>query len=234
MMNNFWRLQANSSTEVERMLEEGGLIAPEELFSKLRAKHGILLANWDEADLVGNVVAFGVVLSVNIPERRAVVSWRSSDVTLKPNPGGRQFWRSKPFFKFAKDVSIRYMLDDLFAEHFPELDEMEFGATVSIPHVSTERHYQEVPGYVYLIESEHGFKIGKSVNIKSRTRLFEVKLPFAIKLINYSWFDNYSKAERDQHTKFAHKRQEGEWFALNSEDIEYIKSQGKQVPVAGL
>ena len=233
-MKNFWRLLANSSTDVEEMLNKGSLIAPEELFSKLRPKHGILLANWKEAELVGNVVAFGVVHSVNIPERSAVVSWRTSDVTLKPNPAGRQFWRSKPFFKFAKDVSIRYMLDDLFAEHFPELDEMNFGEVKSIPRPSAERRFRETPGYVYLIGSDYGYKIGKTVNIKSRTRLFEVKLPFPIRLINYSWFDNYSKAERDQHERFAQKRQEGEWFDLNAEDIEYIKSQGKQVPVAGL
>jgi hypothetical protein len=233
-MNNFWRLPANSSSDIEKMLEEGSLIAPEELFSKLRAKHGILIAKWDETELVGNVVAFGVVRSANIPERSAVISWRTSDITLKPNLGGRQFWRTKPFFKFAKDVSIRYMLDDLFAEHFPGIDDMEFGATIGISRTSVERQYQECPGYVYLIESEHGYKIGKTVNIKSRTRLFEVKLPFPIKLINYSWFENYSKAESNQHKKFAHKRREGEWFELNSEDIDYIKNQGKQLPVAGL
>ena len=233
-MNNFWRLPATSSEDVEGMLNEGNLVAPDELFSKLRPKHGILLANWDESELVGNVLAFGVVQSVNIPEHSAVVSWRSSDVTLRPNPGGRQFWRSKPFFKFAKDVSIRYMLDDLFAEHFPELEEMEFGEATGIVRPPAERQYQETPGYVYLIESEYGYKIGKTVNIKSRTRLFEVKLPFPIKLLNYSWFENYSKAERDLHMKFAHKRQEGEWFGLDSEDIEYIKNQGTQVPVAGL
>lgn len=233
-MNNCWRLRANSSEDVERMLNDGNLIAPEELFPKLRPKHGILLANWDESELVGNVLAFGVVQSVNILEHSAVISWRSSDVTLRPNPAGRQFWRSKPFFKFAKGVSVRYMLDDLFSEHFPELEQMEFAEATGIERTSAKRQYQEIPGYVYLIESEYGYKIGKTVNIKSRTRLFEVKLPFPIKLLNYSWFENYSKAERDLHKEFAHKRQEGEWFELDSEDIEYIKKQGKQMPVAGL
>lgn len=233
-MNNFWRLPAISSDDVERMLNAGDLAAPEELFPKLSPKHGILLASWDESELVGTVLAFGVVQSVNIPEHSAVVSWRSSDVTLRPNPSGRLFWRSKPFFKFAKDVSIRYMLDDLFAEYFPELEEMEFGEATGIERAPAERRYLQTPGYVYLIESEYGFKIGKTVNIKSRIRLFEVKLPFSIRLINYSWFEDYSKAERDLHKRFAHKRQDGEWFGLDSEDIEYIKNQGKQVPVAGL
>lgn len=33
------------------------------------------------------------------------------------------------------------------------------------------------PGYVYVIRSKYGFKIGKSKRLKGRTRLFEVKLP---------------------------------------------------------
>jgi len=233
-MKNFWRLTAPSEKDIEQMLGEGFLIAPEALFSKLRPRHGILLADWDETEMIGRVQAFGVVRSVHIPEQRAEVSWRPSDVTLKPNASGRHYWRSKPFFKFAKDVSNRYMLDDLFAEHFPELDDIAFGEAQGIPRTAREETSQAVPGYVYLIESEYGYKIGKTVNIKSRTRLFEVKLPFAIKLINYSWFENYSKAERDLHKRFAHKRREGEWFDLNEEDIAYIREQGKQVPVAGL
>ena len=213
-MNSFWRICVTSDADANQMIEDGGLVAPDELFAKLRPKHGILLAKWEESELVGKVLAFGVVHSVNIPEKSTEVSWHRSDVILKPNPGGRQFWRSKLFFKFAKDVSIRYMLDDLFAEHFPELEEMEFGETKTIPRTSSNTAYQEIPGYVYLIESDHGYKIGKTINIKSRTRLFEVKLPFPISLINYSWFANYSKAERDLHKKFSEKRCEGEWFNL--------------------
>ncbi|MGZ9899294.1 GIY-YIG nuclease family protein [Shewanella gaetbuli] len=233
-MKNFWRVPVTSIADVDRMFDVRGIIAPQELFLKLRPRHGIVLAEWDESELVGKVIAFGVVLSVNIKEQSAVVFWRTTHVILRPNPNGRQFWRLKPFFKFANDVSIRYMLDDLFAELFPELDDMKFGETVGINSTKSHKEYQDIPGYVYLIESEYGYKIGKTVNIKSRTRLFEVKLPFPIKLINYSWFENYSKAESDFHKKFAQKRQEGEWFKLELEDIEFIKKQGKQVPVNGL
>jgi len=234
LMNNFWMLPVTAEKDINQMIESSSVQAPDELFSKLRPKHGILLSKWDEHALVGNVIAFGVVLSVNVPGRSAEISWCYTDVTLKPNSGGRQFWRSKPFFKFAKDVSIRYMLNDLFTEYFPELEEMEFGEAKGIPRTSNNRSYQEIPGYVYLIQSDHGYKIGKTINIKSRTRLFEVKLPFPIKLINYSWFENYSKAESDLHKHFAHKRREGEWFGLDAGDIEYIKGQGQQVSVAGL
>jgi hypothetical protein len=213
------------------MLAESCLVAPQDMFVKLRPRHGILLASWDELEMVGFVQALGVVQSVNSLELKAVVSWCASDIILRPNPSGKKFWRTKQFFKFAKDVGIRYMLDDLFAEHFPTLEQMTFGRVTGLEQTTSFTQYQETPGYVYLIESEYGYKIGKTVNIKSRTKLFEVKLPFPIKLINYSWFDNYSRAESDLHKKFAHKRLEGEWFALDSADIEYIKNQGKQVLV---
>ncbi|MGB1262233.1 MAG: GIY-YIG nuclease family protein [Cognaticolwellia sp.] len=126
------------------------------------------------------------------------------------------------------------MLDDLFSEYFPELEQMEFKRVIGNSDIVNTKSYQKTPGYVYLIESEYGFKIGKTVNIKSRTSLFSVKLPFPIKLINYAWFDNYSKAERDFHVEFADKRLEGEWFALTGADVSKIKSLGKNVPVEGL
>lgn len=89
-------------------------------------------------------------------------------------------------------------------------------------------------GYVYLVRSQYGVKIGKSVNVKSRTRLFEVKLPFPISVEHYAWFDDYSYAERDLHRKFHAKRLEGEWFDLSKEDVAHIMTLGKSVPVAGL
>ena len=233
-MNSFWRLPVQSKDDVESMVRQSCLVAPSDLFHKIKPKHGIVLSEWDEPDLVGKVIAFGVIKSVNIPDQSAQVEWRTTDVTLKPNPSGRQFWRNKPYFKFAKDVSVRYMLDDLFSEHYPELDGMEFGGVTGGGASSSESVYQEIPGYVYLIESDHGYKIGKTVNIKTRTSLFSVKLPFPIRLINYAWFENYSKAERDFHKQFAHKRLEGEWFDLSDDDISKIKKEGQQVPVEGL
>jgi hypothetical protein len=35
--------------------------------------------------------------------------------------------------------------------------------------------------------------------VKSRTRLFEVKLPFPITVEHYAWFEDYPSAERDLH-----------------------------------
>jgi Meiotically up-regulated gene 113 len=231
-MNNFWRIDISDETQLQSMMDDGNLTGQMELLSRLRPGHGILVANWNNARELGHVVAMGVVKSIDSATHGASVIWCNADIQLKPNPSGRQFWRNKPFFKFAKDVAIRYMLDDLFAEHFPELDLSKFKQQVrSNTYDRKERSYQQVPGYVYLMKSEYGYKIGKTVNIKSRTQLFSVKLPFPIELLHYAWFEDYSKAENDFHSQFSEKRLEGEWFALDSSDIKAIKSQGKSVVV---
>lgn len=47
-----------------------------------------------------------------------------------------------------------------------------------------------------------------------------------IELVHYSWFDDYSKAERDLHRLFQNKRMEGEWFDLGDTDLENIRTFG--------
>jgi hypothetical protein len=84
------------------------------------------------------------------------------------------------------------------------------------------------------VKSPFGIKIGKSVNVKSRLRLFAVKLPFPISIEHYAWFDDYSSAERALHIRYHAKRKEGEWFDLTPDDVAYIKTLGTMVPVDGL
>jgi hypothetical protein len=121
------------------------------------------------------------------------------------------------------------MLQNTFAEYFPDL---------AIPFAERTLHVPAAPrpsdsptgGYVYLVRSPYGVKIGKSVNVKSRLRLFEVKLPFPITVEHYAWFDDYSFAERDLHRQYHAKRLEGEWFDLSDADIAKIKTLGRSIP----
>ena len=70
--------------------------------------------------------------------------------------------------------------------------------------------------------------------MKSRTRLFEVKLPFQITVEHYAYFENYSDAERSLHDTFRAKRLEGEWFDLRPEDISFIKTLGVSASAADI
>jgi hypothetical protein len=76
-----------------------------------------------------------------------------------------------------------------------------------------------VPGHIYVLESPYGYKIGKTINLSERTRLFAVKLPFPNSLVHHFRADDYTAAERGLHLKYADKRLEGEWFDLTAADL---------------
>jgi hypothetical protein len=84
---------------------------------------------------------------------------------------------------------------------------------------------KSVSGYVYLILAENGlYKIGKAKNVSTRLQPFSVHFPMKWELVYTFQSDDYSKAEAQLHSKFADKRGVGEWFQLESDDVEYIKS----------
>lgn len=170
---------AHAGTTSE-LVDVGGKKLPLAAVQSLKPRHGVLLADWNAADQLGRVRSLGVVRGVDRGASGAQIDWQESDISLRPNPAGRRWWtQQKPFFAFAPDVVARYGLDDLFAEHFPEFSDLVFGPP---PKVNFERDRPSpspIGGYVNVIRSPHGFKIGKTVNLKQRTKLFEVKLPFS-------------------------------------------------------
>lgn len=201
----------------------------------VRTKDCVVLAGWNGRNQVGDVEAFGVVLAVDKEQETAKIHWRQAEVTLRPSPGGRQFWeKEKGWFAFAPDVVKRYALADLYAEHFPDLNGFDFPAPPPPIPKGSKPSLSPTAGYVYVIRSPLGFKIGKTVNLKSRARLFEVKLPFQISIEHYAWFDDYTHAERSFHITYHAKRLEGEWFDLNESDLSEIKKLGRLAPIAGL
>lgn len=80
------------------------------------------------------------------------------------------------------------------------------------------------PGYVYLLQSPTGaYKIGRTINPANRLKTFTVKLPFEVEYICTIKTPDMVALEQELHARFASKRINGEWFALNDEDIAYIK-----------
>jgi len=208
---------------------EGLITGPVDLIAVLKPRYGVVLASWDQSAQLGVASRLGVVLRVG--HEGVAVQWAPVDLRYRPNPSGRRFWtQAKPYFGFAADVAQRYMLASTFVEHFPDLSVL--AARPSVLDTAKGRP-SAIPkgGYVYIVRSPYGVKIGKSVNVKSRTRLFEVKLPFPITVEHYAWFEDYSVAERDLHRQYHAKRLEGEWFDLSSADIATIKTLGKPVSI---
>ena len=79
-------------------------------------------------------------------------------------------------------------------------------------------------GYVYLLQSPtNAYKIGISKRPDDRLRTFSVKLPFEISYVCLIATQDMYGLETKLHAQFADKRINGEWFALDDADVEYIK-----------
>lgn len=224
-IKKYWRIDPTAFPDQFSPFSDEWLLAPSALLHRIQPAEGILYADWDEERAVGRVSAFGVCLDRN--ENGARIDWREVQITLKPTPAGSVHWRQKQFFSFADSVIQRYGLADLFAERFTDLDQINFSSRKPNPGIARRLPGVATPGYVYLLRSEYGYKIGKTVSMKSRTRLFEVKLPFRFSIEHFAHFQDYSQAERDLHDHFRTKRLEGEWFDLLPEDILHIKTLGR-------
>jgi hypothetical protein len=78
-------------------------------------------------------------------------------------------------------------------------------------------------GYIYLIESQLGYKIGKTKNINQRENFFSVKMPFEFSFLDYRLCIDYHALELELHAKYSHKRINGEWFSLSPQDVLEIR-----------
>jgi hypothetical protein len=224
-IKNYWRISPRSLPSGLSPFADEWLPAPSDLLRRLQPGEGVAYADWNDEDMIGQVRALGVCLDKG--ESGARMDWREVQITLKPLPAGRTHWKTKDFFGFADSVIQRYGLADLFAERFPDMDQLSFSSRKPAAGVPRRLSTLATPGYVYLLRSEYGFKIGKTVSMKSRTRLFEVKLPFRFSVEHFAHFENYSQAERNLHEHFRGQRLEGEWFDLRPADIAHIKSLGR-------
>jgi hypothetical protein len=80
-------------------------------------------------------------------------------------------------------------------------------------------------GYVYVIRADTGhYKIGRTNNVPNRMKLFAVKLPFNFEIITHFPCEDMYEAESHLHDFFSEKRVNGEWFTLNQDDVEALKT----------
>ena len=80
------------------------------------------------------------------------------------------------------------------------------------------------PGWIYILKSDHGYKIGYSKNPENRLVTFGNKLPFPVEYECLFQVEDMRITEKYLHELYAHKRIDGEWFDLTADDIETIKT----------
>jgi hypothetical protein len=120
--SRYWRLRIESEDSFSDMLRASVARSTDPQFAqKVAPGDGICLSSYDQGIETGIVRAIGIVLNLDELSGEVKVNWANIDFTLKPNPGGRRYWKDRPYFAFADSVIDRYGLPTAFSEKFPEL-----------------------------------------------------------------------------------------------------------------
>lgn len=118
-----------------------------------------------------------------------------------------------------------------FYDHHTEAEILEHNEGMKIPFsndVSPMPRGETVAstrqGVVYLMRMGEFYKIGFTrISAQARRAIFQSGSPYPIEIVHEIRTAKPEDLERSLHEQFAHKRRNGEWFALSPDDIEYIK-----------
>jgi len=149
---------------------------------------------------------------------------RLNSFLTKKTDGIRSFYRgtgkeNKVSFKInSPNISVRLTFYrsghvNIFIEHY-------YSSNKNIKDNTIASDYCVDAGCVYFIESEFGWKIGKTRNLKQRRKTFEVKLPFLFAIRYQIKTSHKSELERKLHKIFKDRNLNGEWFLITNKDIE--------------
>lgn len=77
--------------------------------------------------------------------------------------------------------------------------------------------------YIYLITDHTHYKLGIAKNVEKRRRQLQTGTPNKLSIDAFYPVTDARKKEKYLHTKYASKQRQGEWFALNEDDVKNIK-----------
>ena len=135
------------------------------------------------------------------------------------------------------NIPLHESLDNMNAAVDAEIDSASPGSNAEMlllheKGIYSSRRHKSLrvdEGYVYLIRAtgQNLYKIGKSINPEKRFQSIIGGLPMKAEVIHIAWFEDHSYAEQMFHDTFSKTRQNGEWFVLEDEDVEFVKSLGQ-------
>ena len=136
--------------------------------------------------------------------------YRTGYIEIKPSDKRFNLLISYYKTKILPIKLIEYVLNDL----------------VSLPLMSNTQENKAIDttGFIYIIKSNGLYKIGKTIDLKSREKKYITENPFGIELIYSKLVNNYSEYERKLLDHFKDKLVLGnEWFRLTDKDLIFIK-----------
>jgi len=149
----------------------------------------------------------------------------SNEIKLRARTDPGFPWHNT-FAKFGRKAALAARLERFCRERGND-SVADICALAAKPELREHVHAQNsVPiGYVYLVQhgSRREYKIGRTNNSLRREGELRTELPERLLPIHTIATDDPSGIERYWHMRFSDKRKNGEWFALNAEDVQAFK-----------
>ena len=188
---------------------------------------GVLRARYDTVAQKAEMDAVGRIESVDSEDGVATVDWRPAEFEIIPSPNGRRHWE-KQYFPLDAKRARAYELPAKFAEAFGDPDWLSHkvtdGFVIRNDKTGDRPSLQVEEGYVYLMQWEDEYKIGKAKDVERRRKRIASELDRDITVLHQIFSTDYTRAEFDLHRKYEDKCIHGEWFALDDDDVAWLMS----------
>lgn len=190
---------------------------------------GLLVYTTQNDHVTCDVSEVCLVVSADKETGVVTVDVRQIDVAFSPDRHALSKWRQNPYLAPDKAKVQKYGFLELFASvcqadsmgHARLEDSVRFvfRPDLTIPTLNP------VEGHVYLFRRPDLYKIGKTTDLQRRQRDLGRQHGVPLVLPHSFVSNDYTRAEGELLAKYRPKLREGvEWFALDSEDVEFICS----------
>jgi Meiotically up-regulated gene 113 len=173
---------------------------------------------YDENLLIEKYIALVRELG-RIPVHGELMLKRGTDPSF---PNGKTF-----DYRFGSKARLLAKVRDYCNSHAGFDDIAQLCANVPSSREATARENVHRDGCVYLLKAGRYYKIGKTNAIGRREYELAIQLPQKARTVHVIQTDDPAGIESYWHTRFAAKRTNGEWFALDSADVQAFKRRSK-------
>ncbi len=125
-----------------------------------------------------------------------------------------------------REQTVRHK--DASSKRSPHPSEAEYQEWLKEQHPENWKLYHwnqgaaEILKFVYLLKAGPSCKIGIADDVEARVKQLQSGCPETIEILGRWPHAQARKKERCLHTHFKNKRKNGEWFALDQDDIQFI------------